>query len=187
MEKYRLGKPIFSFVGSYIFSIILTFFVYFMAATYLDEQTCEKITTIFGIIMIFIAYVGFAWREGFRDFSRVSYGAMPQCLWKGGIAALIATSPVLLVILIYYIVLLTGNDIGTIWTVLRILMYPFLYLVTLAKPYPLFFLLIYLITPAICAVSYFLGYKRVKVSDRILYKKKADGEDAKQDNRPKLK
>ena len=72
-----------------------------------------------------------------------------------------------------------------VWTFLRILLYPFLYLVTLAKPYPILFLAIYLITPVICTISYWLGYKRIKVSDRIIYKKQKEDDEKKK--APKLK
>ncbi len=186
MEKYRMGKLVFSFVGSYFFSIVLSFFVFFMAASFLDDQLSEILTTVFGVLIIIIAYVGFAWREGFRDFSRVSYGAMPKFMLKGGAAALIATSPVLLVILIYYGFLLTGSDPSIVWVFLRILLYPFLYLVTLTQNNPVLFLLIYLITPLICTFSYMLGYRRIKVSDKIIYKN-TDKEKSANKRAPKLK
>lgn len=161
-------------------SIMFTYFVcdliclllVFTMASVVYNHFVSVIITIVNILIFVSMIYGCSWNEGYRDVNRVNYNQMEKCMLKGLYAGLIADIPFLL----FYLAVLVTNLIHWHYHITLVILYftnmQFFYPLTWISGNPYLTILFGIPLPVVSAVGYLIGYKRVSLTSRIIYKGK---------------
>lgn len=136
-------------------------------------------------ILIYIAllYVT-AWHEGSKDPNRVNYGHMNKFMAKGLVAGLFASIPYAVLLLTFIISRLfyaQATSTTIITAVFRVVNIQFVLLSDSIINNPVLCFLYLLPLPIISCVGYIMGYNRIVLTSKIIYKnsKKSSGSERK--------
>ena len=173
MENIKKAYASFSGVllAQNMMASLISLIVYTFFAIFFSDSGLALSTAIFGgMILLMMSYTA-AWRVGQKDYNKVKFDRTIYKPLKGLICGSLSQAPLL--ILLVAGLALEGS---TPWLMVayRFLFSSVLGIFDLAEISAVFYFIPLLFVPASAAVGYHLGYKRVSLSQRIMYKKSPD-------------
>lgn len=130
---------------------------------------------ILNLVIYFLFVYIKAWEEGFRDPTRVQYKRMEKMIGKGAVAGLLADIPFALFYVLLVVTHYTAWNADVFALIFNFLNMPFNFFFNLpafkSMPWLNFTLLLPL--PAIAQLGYYLGYRQISLTHRLVYKKEA--------------
>lgn len=179
-QEITYGQPLWKHVrNTFLNTLAGAFLAALIVATVglsLDNRAIQIIAQLVGILIFLgMIYIN-VWSIGDRDKNLVSFGRIEKDMLKGLKIGLIVMIPYMLLSIIPILVLLEITpDITFIYRILNI------YLVVMINSYMstdapswsgvLITTSFFLTIPAVCTVSYILGYRRVSVMSNLVYSK----------------
>lgn len=165
--KSTLFQFIFKIIIIHIAAIAAYLFLMIIFTPIMGETTLMYVltTTISTLLYTWLCYLE-SWRTGERDHNLVKYGHIPENKRKGLIAGLICTVPgFILAVLIQ-----TPIDADILKTVYKWIYIHLCYVVNILEDKSrLIYFLPIVISPVTAALGYLLGYKGIRVWDKIVY------------------
>ena len=166
----KLGRSLLFnyFIGDLI-SLILVLAIASVSKSSIMNVVVTIVCTAIVLVMIYNA----AWDEGFRDPNRVNYNHMKKCPLKGLYAGLFADIPLIFMYLAVAFTNLAQWHYHVSVAVFELANMYLFYLFQALRSNPYILFIFCIPVPAVAAAGYLIGYKRISISNRILFKGKA--------------
>lgn len=164
--KSTLFQFVFKIVLAHLSAIAAYLFLMVIFSPILDETLVYILVTVISTVLYTMLCYVEAWRTGERDINLVKYGHITENKRKGLIAGLICTIPgFVLAVLIQ-----TPLDAGMLNLLYKWIYIHLCYVVNIIEDRSaLIYFLPIVISPIVSHLAYLLGYKGIRLWDKIIY------------------